>query len=122
MIVMRSKSGVLCHINNSRRAVYGYDQRIEIFGSKGMVISNNKTPSSVQRYSKYMTEGKDPIYYFFIERYLQAFNIQLKWFVNSIINKKPVLVNFEDGRNAIIIANAAYDSLATGKLIKINYS
>ena len=45
MFILKSKSGVLIHINNSRRAVYGYDQRVEVFGSKGMVISNNQTPN-----------------------------------------------------------------------------
>ena len=48
MFILKSASGVLIHINNSRRAVYGYDQRVEVFGSKGMVISNNQTPTSVE--------------------------------------------------------------------------
>ena len=48
---LRSKKGVLIHINNSRRAVYGYDQRVEIFGSKGMMISNNQTNTSVEKYT-----------------------------------------------------------------------
>ena len=52
MLIMRSQKGVLIHINNSRRAVYGYDQRVEIFGSKGMMISNNQSPSSVEKFDK----------------------------------------------------------------------
>ena len=51
MFILKSKNGVLIHINNSRRAVYGYDQRVEVFGSKGMVISNNQTPTSLERYT-----------------------------------------------------------------------
>ena len=51
MFILKSKSGVLIHINNSRRAVYGYDQRVEVFGSKGMVISNNQTPNSTERFT-----------------------------------------------------------------------
>ncbi|MDC0057772.1 Gfo/Idh/MocA family oxidoreductase, partial [Pelagibacteraceae bacterium] len=76
MFILKSKSGVLIHINNSRRAVYGYDQRVEIFGSKGMMISNNQTPTSVQKFSNSFTESRDSIHYFFIERYEQAYRDQ----------------------------------------------
>jgi len=55
MFILKSKKGVLIHINNSRRAVYGYDQRVEVFGSKGMVISNNQTPTSLERYTSTST-------------------------------------------------------------------
>ena len=66
---MKSQAGVLVHINNSRRAVYGYDQRVEIFGSKGMLLSNNQTPTSVEKFNKSGTFIRDPIYNFFIERF-----------------------------------------------------
>ena len=122
MFTMKSESGVLCHINNSRRAVYGYDQRVEIFGSKGMIISDNQSPTSVKKFNKNITNSEDPLYYFFIGRYDQAYKNQLENFVNCIINKKPTSVNFEDGRKALIIANAAYESLAKKQTVKINYS
>ena len=121
MIIMKSKSGVLCHINNSRHSSYGYDQRVELFGSKGMIISDNQTPTSVTRYNDESTNSKDPILNFFIERYDVAYKNQLDNFVNCIIDKKPPAVNFEDGRIALIIANAAYESLENKKSIKINY-
>ena len=121
MIVMQSKSGVLCHINNSRRAVYGYDQRIEIFGSKGMVISDNQTPSSLQKFTNKITKAQEPIHYFFIERYKEAYQIQLQVFIDSILNNMPTAVNFDDGRNALIVANGAVESFQSGKFIKINY-
>ena len=90
MFIMRSKSGVLIHINNSRRAVYGYDQRVEVFGSKGMVISDNQTPSSLKSYNKSSTSSKDPIHFFFIERYAQAYKDQFNDFVETVKNKtKP---------------------------------
>ena len=122
MFTMKSESGVLCHINNSRRAVYGYDQRVEIFGSKGMIISDNQSPTSVKKFNKNITNSEDPLYYFFIERYDQAYKNQLENFVNCIIKKKPTSVNFEDGRKALIIADAAYESLAKKQTVKINYS
>ena len=121
MIIMKSESGVLCHINNSRHSSYGYDQRVELFGNKGMLISDNQTPTSVRKYNNETTNSKDPILNFFIERYDVAYKNQLENFINCIISKKPTTVNFEDGRNALIIANAAYESLNTGKSVKIKY-
>ena len=122
MIIMKSKSGILCHINNSRHASYGYDQRVELFGNKRMLISDNQTSTSVTKYNNESTNSKDPILNFFIERYEVAYKNQLEDFVDCIINKKPTTVNFEDGRKALIIANAAYESLASGKSVKIRYS
>ena len=121
MFILKSKSGVLIHINNSRRAVYGYDQRVEIFGSKGMMISNNQTPTSVQKFSERNTESKDPIHYFFIERYEQAYRDQFNDFVETIKNHSNPSVSFEDGRNALILANAAYESYNSGRVIDITY-
>ena len=121
MFILKSQSGVLIHINNSRRAVYGYDQRVEIFGSKGMMISNNQTPTSVQKFSEKNTESKDPIHYFFIERYEQAYRDQFNDFIETIKNKSNPSVSFEDGRNALILANAAYESYNSGKVINISY-
>ena len=121
MFLLKSKKGVLIHINNSRRAVYGYDQRVEIFGSKGMLISNNQTPTSVEKFNNTQTKSQDPIYYFFIERYLQSYRDQFNHFIESIkLNKKPS-VSFEDGRRALIIANAAYESFENGKTVDIEF-
>ena len=122
MFIMRSQKGVLIHINNSRRAVYGYDQRVEIFGSKGMMISNNQSPTSVEKFDKNMTYAKDPIHFFFIERYEQSYKDQLDDFVNIIMNNEKPSVTFEDGRNALLLANAAYESFETGKSAKVNYN
>lgn len=121
MITMRSETGVLIHINNSRRAVYGYDQRVEAFGSEGMIISNNQTQSSIEKFSKHSTFSRDPVQFFFIERYEQAYRTQLEEFIKMIKNKSKPKVNFEDGRRALIIANAAYESLKTGKVVDINF-
>jgi len=121
MFVLKSKAGVMIHINNSRRAVYGYDQRVEAFGSKGMIISNNQTPTSVERYNNTSTSSKEPVLHFFIERYAQAYRDQFNHFINSIKNNNKPSVGFEDGRNALIIANAAYESNRLKKTIEINY-
>ena len=122
MFIMRSKKNVLIHINNSRRAVYGYDQRLEVFGSKGMMISNNQSQTSVEVFNNKITYAKDPIHFFFIERYDQAYKDQLNDFVNTVINNNKPSVTFEDGRNALILANAAYESFESGKSIKVNFN
>ena len=92
----------------------------ENFTSLFTVNSNNQTPSSVERYTNKSTSVKDPIHFFFIERYEQAYRDQLDDFITSIINKKIPSVTFEDGRKALLLANAAYDSYETGKSIKVN--
>ena len=121
MFVLKSREGVLIHINNSRRAVYGYDQRVEAFGSKGMIISNNQTITSVESYTNKITSSKEPILHFFIERYTQAYKDQFNHFIECIKNNIKPSVTFEDGRNALIIANAAYESHKQKKTIEITY-
>lgn len=121
MILMKSKKGVLIHINNSRRAVYGYDQRVEIFGSKGMLLSNNQTPTSIEKFNETGTFIKEPIYNFFIERYDQAYKAQIDDFVEKIENKQQPSVTFEDGRKALILANTAYKSLENNSSAKVKY-
>ena len=121
MFILKSKSGVLIHINNSRRAVYGYDQRVEVFGSQGMVISNNQTTNSVERFTNTSTSSKDLIHFFFIERYQQAYRDQFKSFIDCMKMNITPKVTFEDGRKALIIANAAYESFENKQTVEINY-
>ena len=94
MFILKSKKGVLIHINNSRRAVYGYDQRVEIFGSKGMVISDNQVPNSVEKFTSKSTNIKDPIHFFFMERYKQAYKDQFNEFVKCVSKKTKPKVTF----------------------------
>jgi myo-inositol 2-dehydrogenase/D-chiro-inositol 1-dehydrogenase len=121
MFILKSKKGVLIHINNSRRAVYGYDQRVEIFGSKGMVISDNQVPNSIKKFTSKSTNTKDPIHFFFMERYEQAYKDQFNEFVKCVSKKTKPKVTFEDGKKALIIANAAYESFKSGKVINIKF-
>ncbi len=121
MVVMKAASGALVHINNSRRAVYGYDQRVEAFGAKGMVQSENLRPSTVTRYDANATDAKEPLLNFFIERYQQSYLDELHDFIDSVANKKQPSVGFEDGRCALILANAALESMRSGKAVRVNY-
>ena len=117
MILMRAQSGALCHINNSRRAVYGYDQRVEVFGSAGMVRSENVRATSVERYGARATAARDPLLDIFIARYAESYVRQLDDFIDAVEAGREPSVTFEDGRRALILAAAAEDSLATGRAV-----
>ena len=121
MVVLKAPSGALVHINNSRHAVYGYDQRIEAFGAKGMVQSENWRASSLRRWSAHATEAQEPLLHFFIQRYAQAYLDELNAFVDCVADRKPPSVGFEDGRRALIIADAAWESLRSGRAVKPSY-
>ena len=120
MIIMRTEGGKQCHINNSRTAVYGYDQRVELMGSKGMALSDNRKPHEMRTYSATTTEVSAPYQFFFLERYSEAFNAQIDYFVDAVENGTAPEVGFEDGRQALILAEAAYKSLAEGRLVQVS--
>jgi Predicted dehydrogenases and related proteins len=86
-----------------------------------MIISNNQTITSVESYTNKITSSKEPILHFFIERYTQAYKDQFNHFIECIKNNIKPSVTFEDGRNALIIANAAYESHKQKKTIEITY-
>lgn len=119
MIVMRTASSKQCHINNSRTAVYGYDQRVELLGTTGMVISDNRKPNELRRFSATSVEGAHPYQYFFIERYHEAFMAEIDGFVDCVEKGSVPLASFEDGRRALILAEAAYISLRERRLVSI---
>jgi myo-inositol 2-dehydrogenase / D-chiro-inositol 1-dehydrogenase len=119
MVILKTKSGSLCHINNSRRATYGYDQRVEVFGSKGMVRSDNLRPTAILRSNDSTTEAQDVLLHFFIERYQQSYLNELNDFIDAILAKRKPSVGAEDGRRALVLANAAVESHRTGKTVTI---
>ena len=120
MIILRTADGKQCHINNSRTAGYGYDQRIELLGTKGMLQSGNRRPHALRRFSSEATEAAEPLLYFFIERYREAFMAEVAAFVDAIENGRPPEVGFEDGRRALILAEAAYRSLAEKRSVRVD--
>lgn len=118
MVVMKTKSGRLAHINNSRRAAYGYDQRIEVHGAKGRLLAGNRTPTTVELADGQAVSSDKPLH-FFLERYAEAYRIELASFVDAVVNRKPLPVTALDGRQAIVLAEAAAKSLRTGKSVKV---
>ena len=119
--VMKSKNGVQCIITNSRHCSFGYDQRVELFGSEGMIISDNKRELETKLFSKKSTNVKKPLMYFFIERYEEAYKLQLNDLVKMISKNSKPLANFEDGRKSLILAENAIKSLRSKKFEKIKY-
>ena len=118
MVLLKTASGKLAHINNSRRASYGYDQRIEVHGAKGRLMAGNRTATTVEVATAAAVATDKPLY-FFLERYADAYRAELAAFVDAVVNKKPVPVGAEDGRQAIVLAEAAVKSLKTGRPVKL---
>ena len=119
VVTMKSKKGVICVITNSRHCSYGYDQRVELFGKKGMLISGNKEENATEFFSSSQTNSHKPFLNFFIERYKDAYNLQLKELILLHKNKIKSRSTFEDGYLALKLANAAYKSLKLKKTIKV---
>lgn len=121
MVTLETVSGALCHINNSRRAVYGYDQRLEAFGELGMVRSNNQRATTVTRHTATETGVHDPLLNFFIERYTEAYHAEINDFIDAVKTGRTPAVTFEDGRRALMLADAAYESLSSGRKVSVSF-
>jgi myo-inositol 2-dehydrogenase/D-chiro-inositol 1-dehydrogenase len=119
VISLKFTNGALGIIENSRKAVYGYDQRVEIFGSKGTAMADNNTPTSMVVFNESGTIRDKPLY-FFLERYEAAFIDEMKAFVNAIREDKTTAVSGKDGLAPVLIALAAQDSLKRGKPEKVD--
>jgi len=119
MITMRAASGALCTIVNSRSCAYGYDQRLEAFGDLGALDAGNWTATTVRAASATQTEAAGPILNFFLERYMPAFKAEFSEFVAAIKEDRAPAVGFADGRAALILAEAAAESVATGKVVRV---
>ena len=118
VVTLESESGVLCQINNSRRAVYGYDQRIEVFGSAGMARAENVTPTTLEVMDKDGAHTDKPLH-FFLERYADAYRLELDHFLDCVIDGAAPLTGGEEGRRALELADAALESVKTGKPVKV---
>ncbi len=115
---MKTASGRLCQITNSRRCSYGYDQRIEVFGSAGMARAGNQRQTLVETAgdSGYLREPALP---FFLERYADAYRIQLDKFLRAVGGEKLALPSGHDGLRALELADAAQRSHVEGTPIAV---
>ena len=114
MALLQTAGGTLCHINCSRRAVYGYDQRVEVFGSDGMLISDNRTATQVQAYGAHYSGRREPLLHFFTDRYGESYRLQLDAFAAAVHGEAEAQPSFTDGARALFLADAARKSLING--------
>jgi myo-inositol 2-dehydrogenase / D-chiro-inositol 1-dehydrogenase len=119
MIVLRTESGKQCHINCCREAVYGFDQRLEVFGSKGMLLNENHRSSTIRKWNSEATDIRDPLLNFFLERHAESYKIELECFLDALDTGSPMPSTPRDGLLALRIANAALESAITKQLIII---
>nr|CAA6829455.1 MAG: Myo-inositol 2-dehydrogenase (EC [uncultured Thiotrichaceae bacterium] len=112
-VTLSTASGAIAIITNSRRASYGYDQRVEAFGEKGMLQVNNQLENQVVFSGGNGVSGAKP-QHFFLERYADAYRIELTRFVESLQNNTPPPATADDGLKALALADAAVKSLQTG--------
>ena len=119
LVTLKFANGAIGIIDNSRKAVYGYDQRVEVFGSGGALIAENDIPSTVRLYNETGVLGEKPLY-FFLERYKQAFIDEMVSFIDAVQNNKPVAVRGEDGLENMYAALAAGKSLKEKRPVAIN--
>ncbi len=118
-VVLKFKSGAMGLVDNSRQAVYGYDQRTEVFGSKGGAWADNDFPNMAKVYSDKIVGG-DKMHFFFLERYMGSYMAELKEFFDCLANNKKPSVGGIDGLNAVLVATAAKKSLAENRPVKIS--
>jgi myo-inositol 2-dehydrogenase/D-chiro-inositol 1-dehydrogenase len=118
VVTLKTRSGRLAQISNSRRATYGYDQRIEVHGSGGLLRAHNVHPTTVEKAN---ADGfnSDPVLPFFLERYAAAYRAEMDTFVMGVLEGKPLAPTGEDGLKALILADAADESAKTGQTVRI---
>ena len=119
IITMKMANGTLAVIDNSRKAAYGYDQRAELFGSKGMVATSNDTVSSAVISNADGVTGEKPLF-FFLERYMGSFSEEMRQFTEAVINDTAVPVGIHAGLQSVKIGLAARKSVEEHRPVKIS--
>ncbi len=118
VITLVFEDNTMAVIDNSRKAAYGYDQRLEVFGSKGMALADNNFPNSHKLYSEKGVSGDLPLH-FFLERYQESYNNEMHDFVNALNAGGEMPVGGIDGLMSIIIGLAARKSVEENRPVKI---
>lgn len=119
VITMKMANGALAVIDNSRRAAYGYDQRAELFGSKGMAATANDTLSTVVLSNAEGVTGEKPLF-FFLERYMESFSEEMRQFVKACEEDGEVPVGIHAGMQSVKIGLAAKKSVAEHRPVRIS--
>jgi myo-inositol 2-dehydrogenase / D-chiro-inositol 1-dehydrogenase len=117
VVVLQTAGGAFCQITNSRRCSYGYDQRIEVFGADGMLRADNETATRVELADR-RGFRREPALPFFLERYREAYRLEMDDFVGALQGKKTSLAEGEDGLRALVLADAAERSRQVGRAVQ----
>jgi myo-inositol 2-dehydrogenase/D-chiro-inositol 1-dehydrogenase len=118
-VILETASGKQAVISNSRRATYGYDQRIEVHGSKGMVAAENQRPVSIEVANE-KGYTRPPLHDFFMTRYLDAYAIEIAAFIAAATSGKKASPSGADGLVALKLADAALKSATSGKTVRLD--
>lgn len=118
LVTLRTAGGRLCQISNSRRAAYGYDQRIEVHGSKGMLRVENHQPTTVEAATETGIMRDKPLY-FFLERYAAAYKAELDAFIDAVSSGVAPSPGGEDGYAALRLADAALQSFQEKRTVTL---
>ena len=116
--MLKTASGKLCVIANSRRSGFGYDQRIEAYGAGGMVRAGNVTESTVEVWRE-AGAAADRFQNFFLDRYAAAYRAEMAHFADILAGKATAAVGYADGVAALALADAAGESLKTGRPVSL---
>ena len=106
-------------ITNSRRATYGYDQRIEVHGSKGMVAAENQRPVMIEIATE-QGHQRPPLHDFFMTRYVDAYAAEITAFIAALRDGAEISPNGEDGLMSLILADAALKSATEGRVVELD--
>lgn len=119
MVQLQTASGRQCHINCCRAAIYGYDQRMEVFGAKGMLLNENLRASTLRRWHADATEAREPLLNFFLERYELSYRHEFEQFRQAVVGNEAMPVTMRDGRQALRLADAALESTLSGRIVAV---
>ncbi|MEM7295488.1 MAG: Gfo/Idh/MocA family oxidoreductase, partial [Pseudomonadota bacterium] len=117
-VTLTTASGKICQISNSRRSTYGYDQRMEVHGSKGMLRADNLLETSVEAATN-QGYTRAPTLNFFLERYEAAYRTEMAHFIGALTRGVAPSPSIQDGLRAQLLADAAAKSLETGAAVAL---
>ena len=118
-VMLKTASGKIAQISNSRRATYGYDQRIEVHGSLGLLAAGNQRATTVE-HADSSGYRRDPVLPFFLERYADAYRLELDAFITGVLDGKPLAPSGEDGLRVQLLADAATEAAKSGRPVPLD--
>ncbi len=119
MVTLKSADGQMATIINSRTCAFGYDQRLEAFGSEGALSADNLTTTAVRSATRDQTEAKSRVMDFFLDRYVDAYQLELDAFLRAVADNTAMSPSVRDGYEALRLADAAATSAREGRVVRL---